>query len=664
MNVNFGQQLASLAYNNFAALNIASQALNMLQSPNMQQFMQMGQNSFGLGGGAAFGGMGGFNATPGFLSPPMGSPAGFPQMTNGMMGMQQPWNMMGNMLNGGMPGMMNMPNMQQMMGQLMQSMQSIANMMNQMAPQMQMMNQLNQAKQAVSMGQMPGMGTPGMAQPGLQPGMGMPTAPGTTQLPGAPANFPGAPAADFLNSLPGDANGVAKALNVSGSADVKRINEAANMLKTAKPTITPGAPKDAKANLDLSAADVQAIRSAQTPQEAKAIVMKAIGKKTGVNLENINMKDQKGIRGDSARQAVNKLLGTNVRAGVEKNSGSSLVLDSIAESVVKSVRGGDFGSSKVQSPGGLAWAAFGGAAGAYGAQQSMGSQYGMSQMPGMMPGMDTNYQWGGMGQSSVGFGAGAAFGGFGVWQVPGQVQEIPNPAGSVNVDLGAFTGAANKVGELGSPLIFDLEGTGLQISKPSMIAVDLDGDGKLEMITDLDAELGLLVFDSQVEGRTDVTGADMFGDNTDLSAYGIQAPTEDGNFKDGFQALRALCEHYKLVDKSKQYLDQSDLMFLEEKVGLRMRVGGILSGDNRNFTEVGVSQINLGNPAQTQHLEDAAEDRWGNKLMLQDGATFTVRGEVRKYADIWFKIQARYSDAPAKKDLSISKTDLFAKARR
>lgn len=661
MNVNFGQQLASLAFNNFNALNVATQALNMLQSPNMQQFMQMGQqNSFGVGGGFAFGGVGGFNsATPGFLSPPMGSPAGFPQVANGMQGMQQPWNAMGNMLNGGMPGMMNMPNMQQMMGQLMGAMQSIANMMNQMAPQMQMMNQLNQAKQAVSMGQMPGM-QPGMGMPGMQPGMGMPTAPGTTQLPGTPASFPGAPAADFLNSLPGDANGVAKALNVSGSKDVQTINKAANALKTAKPTITPGAPSDAKANLALSAADVQAIRSAQTPQEAKAIVMKAISKKTGVNLENINMKDQKGIRNDSARQAVNKLLGTNVRAGVEKNSGSSLVLDSMAESIVKSVRGGDFGSSKVQSPGGLAWAAFGGAAGMAGAQHSMGGHTGMAQYPGM----DTNYQWGGMNQSSVGFGAGAAFGGFGVWQVPGQVQEIPNPAASVNVDLGAFTGAANTVGELGSPLIFDLEGTGLQITKPSMIAVDLDGDGKLEMITDLDAELGLLVFDSKVEGKSEVTGADMFGDNTDLTAYGVKAPTEDGSFKDGFQALRALCEHYKLVDTRKQYLDENDLSFLEQKVGLRMRVGGVLSGDNRLFTEVGVSQINLGNPAQTQHLEDAAEDKWGNKLMLQDGATFTVHGQVRKYADIWFKIQARYSDAPAKKDLSISKTDLFSKARR
>ncbi len=670
MNVNFGQNLAQMAMRNFMSMgNFMTQGANVLRSPIFSQFQTMSASSFGLGAGAGASfasvfGTGQMN--PGFLSRPMGQPAGFAQMSSYMGAMQSPWNSLGNMFNGGMnrPGMrqiMGGPGMQGRMQQMMGQMQNIANMMNQMRPMMQMMSQLSQAKQASSMG-MPGMGMPGMGRPQM-PGMtrpGMVQPGGAPKLPGTGASFPGAAASDFLNALPKDAKGVAKALNVSGRRDVKRINEAVKMLKTAKPKISVGGQAPSKAGLSLSAADVQAVRTAKTPQEAKAIVMKAIGKKVGMNLEGINMKDKKGIRSSQARKALNKLLGTKVRNGREKNSGSSLALDSIAESVVKSVRGGNFGSTQVQSPGGFGFAAFGGAASMSG--QMGGVQGGFAQQPGLDCG--PNYQWGGMAQGAqMGYNANASFGGFGIWQVPGQIQNVPNPASGVNIDLGGFTAAANKVGELASPLIFDLEGTGLLVSNPDMIEIDIDGDGTLEVITDLDSEIGLLLFDSKDEGLSDITGADMFGDNTDLSHYGITADSEDGSFKDGFAALRALCEHFKLVDASKQYIDENDLAFLEDEIGLRMRVGGIVSGDDRRFSEIGLTQINLGNPGQTQHLEDAPSDNWGNKIIFQDGATFTVFSEVRKYADIWFKVQARYGDAPGKEDLSVSSQDIASKAR-
>jgi hypothetical protein len=301
---------------------------------------------------------------------------------------------------------------------------------------------------------------------------------------------------------------------------------------------------------------------------------------------------------------------------------------------------------------------FGGMAGMNSMQQGMTGMPGMAQMPGSEIAPNPQSDWCGTGAANS-MGMGGMFGGMGMWLVPGMTQTIPNAASGVSVGLGQFAGAADEVAKLASPLIFDLEGTGLQLKdEVRMIAVDIDGDGSKELITDIDAELGLLIFDSTGEGIKELTGADMFGDNTDLSNYGITAPSEDGSFKDGFQALRALCEHYKLVDSSKQFLDESDLAFLEETVGLRMRVGGIDNGEQRSFNEVGVSQINLGNPAQTQHIEDAPEDRWGNKIMFQDGATFTVYSEVRQYADIWFKIQARFEDAEPKEELAISKTQL------
>ncbi|MCB9637288.1 MAG: hypothetical protein H6727_00075 [Myxococcales bacterium] len=610
--------------------------MNAVQgAANMMQGIMGGASAFAAGGAFAFGGGFGFGAAgaaSGFLTPPNQSSVqnGFAQMMGGgLAGLNQGWNSMGNMLSGalGMGG-----GLSGMMGQMMNSMKMIGGMLNMVGGLMKMAQQLKAAANPATTGkpQMPSI----QNMPGAQPGAG--------------ANFPGKVGSDFLSKLPGNKDAVARQLNVSGRSDVNHINNAVGKLKTAKPTLTPAqeGQKPGKAQLQLSQADVDAIRNAPTDKAAKELVMKAIAKQTGVKVGDINMNDKKGIRNDNNRQALNKLLGTNVRRGTEKNSGSSLTLDTIAESVAKSVRGGDFGSTQVQTPGQLvvAGGAWGGAAaGAFG---------------------------GGFGQvgeeGAFGGGFGGAFGGawggaaLGAFFIPGQTQEIPNPSSGLNVDLGSFSGAANEVAKLASPLIFDLEGTGLDLKGGGMIEVDIDGDGKAEMITDIDAELGLLVFDSKGDGLEDITGADMFGDNTDLTKYGIQGATEDGKFKDGFQALRALCEHFKLVNDSKQFLDQGDLAFLEEEVGLRMRVGGVVSGDDRRFSEIGVTEINLGNPAQTQHIDDAKEDRWGNKLMLQDGATFTVYTEVRKYADIWFKIQARYEDSVAKPDLqAFSKAQLM-----
>lgn len=39
----------------------------------------------------------------------------------------------------------------------------------------------------------------------------------------------------------------------------------------------------------------------------------------------------------------------------------------------------------------------------------------------------------------------------------------------------------------------------------------------------------------------------MFGNGTDLSTYGIRGNQDDGTFANGFDALRALCEHFELV---------------------------------------------------------------------------------------------------------------------
>src|SRR5262249_8234245 len=162
---------------------------------------------------------------------------------------------------------------------------------------------------------------------------------------------------------------------------------------------------------------------------------------------------------------------------------------------------------------------------------------------------------------------------------------------------------AGDVGEMASPLIFDLAGTGLKIKEGEMMEVDIDGDGKEEVITNLDKGIGLLVFDSKTGEVNAAAGRDYFGDKTDLPVYRVHSPRKDRHWDNGFDALRALAEHFELVREGKQYLDAKDLAFLEKQVGLRMRIEG-LRGADRTFAEVRVARINLGDPKKIQSMRD------------------------------------------------------------
>jgi hypothetical protein len=230
----------------------------------------------------------------------------------------------------------------------------------------------------------------------------------------------------------------------------------------------------------------------------------------------------------------------------------------------------------------------------------------------------------------------------------------PGPAGKPKVDDDSKKENGVLSGTGLSPLIFDLSGTGLKVREGKRIALDFDGDGVLEAITDLDRGMGLLVFDprSDEEGF----GCRTFGDYTDLSAYGIEGPEQGGHFANGFDALRALCEHYELIHERKQHLDAGDLAFLEEEVGLRMRVDGLLGSDDRRFADLGISRISIGDARRIQSLRAAEVDGYGNQLMRQSGATFVLNGVTREYLDIWFNIQARIQPEAERAGLATSCT--------
>jgi len=172
---------------------------------------------------------------------------------------------------------------------------------------------------------------------------------------------------------------------------------------------------------------------------------------------------------------------------------------------------------------------------------------------------------------------------------------------------------------MATPLIFDLTGSGPIIRGPEMVREDLDGDGLDEVVTDLAFGSGLLVLNPARLG-----------------------PRRAG-LRNGFDMLRAIAEDLGLAGGDKQHLDAEDLSFLEERIGLRMRVGGFAGGDVR-FAQLGITRIDLGDP---EDVAEAAEaDAFGNRYVRQAGARFTVRGQVREYVGMSFRVQARTALGP------------------
>jgi hypothetical protein len=172
---------------------------------------------------------------------------------------------------------------------------------------------------------------------------------------------------------------------------------------------------------------------------------------------------------------------------------------------------------------------------------------------------------------------------------------------------------------MATPLIFDLAGSGPVIRGHEMVREDLDGDGLDEVVTDLAFGSGLLVLDPSRLG-----------------------PRRAG-LHDGFDALRAIAEEHGLVGEDKQHLDAEDLSLLEDRIGLRMRVGGFAGGDVR-FADLGITRIELGDPERI--MDGAATDAFGNRYVRQAGARFTVRGQVREYVGMSFRVQARTALGP------------------
>lgn len=178
-----------------------------------------------------------------------------------------------------------------------------------------------------------------------------------------------------------------------------------------------------------------------------------------------------------------------------------------------------------------------------------------------------------------------------------------------------------------SPLAFDLDGDGVKTST-DVVDFDIDGDGIMDKINN--SADAVLVFDKDGDGISGKDGSECFGDNTDLDGDGVK----DG-FKDGFAALKSLASQYGLIDgKEDNVLDSNDISFLEKEVGFKIKAGGYDS-EAQSLLDLGITEINLAQTEETTLTDNF--DGMGNQLMQQEGATFTVNGETREYADIWHK---------------------------
>lgn len=228
---------------------------------------------------------------------------------------------------------------------------------------------------------------------------------------------------------------------------------------------------------------------------------------------------------------------------------------------------------------------------------------------------------------------------------------VPAPSAGFSVDATSYLDGIKHLSELSTPLVFDLDGGGFKIQDSELVALDVDADGVDELVSDV-KRLGVLVVGLGRAGDGERLGAgNLFGRHTDLLGLGVPG-SEERVFDDGFQALLALVEGLGLVTAEKRHLDATDLAVLEERVGLRMRVGGLIAGRDRRLTDLGITRIDVGSVDRTQSLAEAEADMWRNRVMRQEGATFVMGGRTRPYADLWFNVQARVVEQPSKRAAS------------
>jgi len=176
-----------------------------------------------------------------------------------------------------------------------------------------------------------------------------------------------------------------------------------------------------------------------------------------------------------------------------------------------------------------------------------------------------------------------------------------------------------------SPLVFDLDGDGIeiaQLSGNSPVLFDHDANGVKTGSAWLKSDDALLVLDRDGNGTID-SGRELFGNNTVLAGGGQAA--------DGYAALG------ELDSNGDGLIDAQDARFGELRLWRDLDQDGVSDdGELFGLAELGVSQISLAKTAGNQMLADGTR--------LDGSAGFTVNGETRTYTDAWFAENAFFRE--------------------
>jgi hypothetical protein len=196
----------------------------------------------------------------------------------------------------------------------------------------------------------------------------------------------------------------------------------------------------------------------------------------------------------------------------------------------------------------------------------------------------------------------------------------------VTVNLGKFRGSEKEQRRLDycdiviratSPLALDFSGRGFlpygQLQEG--MRFDLNADGRLEKMSSLGGDAGLLAIDLNKNGIID-DGRELFGDRTQLPS-GQTA-------QHGFEALAQYDSNKDLK------IDFQDPIWVDLRAWVDSnRNGDTDSGELQTLAERGVTELQL------DYIEKSETDIFGNEA-LQRSLFKDSRGQLGHLVDIWF----------------------------
>jgi len=156
----------------------------------------------------------------------------------------------------------------------------------------------------------------------------------------------------------------------------------------------------------------------------------------------------------------------------------------------------------------------------------------------------------------------------------------------------SFTLIDRAVNPPGDPLVFDLDGDGVEtIGTNAGILFDHKGDGIKFGTGWVNADDGILVYDKNGNGTID-NGRELFGDNHRAN----EGTANEIRFTDGFHALK----HYDLFSNHAGFndgvIDQKDEVFKKLQIWRDNNQDGISQANELfSLTELGITSINLNN---------------------------------------------------------------------